>query len=318
MPNNTLHLVDPEHRVLAAQFPIFDPSRHKVDEYRGMIVDGFAQLAPAVPANCEPMLISGSSGRPAVRILIHRPTLAGPSMPAVLYIHGGGFIAGTADMMGGINAQLAENIGAVIVSVDYHRAPEAIFPDPLEDCYEALRWLILNSAAVDVDPTRIVILGDSAGGGLAAACSLLARDRSVGPLMGQVLIYPMLDSRTGSDDEVVHNPHTGEFTWDRRANHFGWEAMRGNQRIALEHLGYFSPAQATDLTCLPPTYIMVGSLDLFLEENVAYALRLARAGGKVECHIYDGGIHGFDRLPGTLATRANRELVAALRRLLSI
>lgn len=162
----------------------------------------------------------------------------------------------------------------------------------------------------------LYVFGHSGGGGLAAALALPARDRVAPALRGQVLVYPMLDARTGTAEAPVDNPTTGEFFWTQAANRFGWAALRGPASVPAEQLGYFSPALAADLAGLPPTFVGVGALDLFLEEDIAYALRLARAGVPVEAHVYNGGVHGFDGLPGSLAEQFNADLRAAFRRLL--
>ena len=159
-------------------------------------------------------------------------------------------------------------------------------------------------------------MGHSAGGGLAAALALLVRDRGKHQLAGQVLVYPMLDSRTGTAQAPVDNPLAGEFMWTRAANRFGWDALRGAEPIPTERIGHYAPALAASLDGLPPAFIAVGALDLFAEEDAAYALRLARAGVPVELHVYPGGVHGFDAVPGKLADRFAGDLKAGLHHIL--
>ena len=225
-------------------------------------------------------------------------------------------IAGSADMMDAASRALAEAAGAVVAAVDYRLAPEAPFPAAVEDAHAALNWLIGEAAALGIDPARVLVMGHSAGGGLAAALALLARDRGAHRLAGQVLVYPMLDPRTGTDDAPADNPLTGEFMWTRPANRFGWDALRGPDPVPAERLGHYAPALAPLLDALPPAFIAVGALDLFLEEDVAYALRLARAGVPVEFHVYPGGVHGFDAVPGALADRFAADLQAGIKHLL--
>lgn len=129
------------------------------------------------------------------------------------------------------------------------------------------------------------------------------------------MIYPTLSPRTGTDDAPVDNPITGEFLWTRAANRFGWDAMRAGQDMTCERVGHFAPALAADVAGLPPTFIAVGALDLFLEQDVAYALRLSRAGMPVEAHVYPGGVHGFDGFPGALSNGFQADLRAAITRL---
>lgn len=311
---STRHLVDAEHRDFALHIPIFDPERMTVTQMRADLVAAYTAMIPATESEREERRIAGPEGAPEVRVLIYRPPRAGGRLPALLYIHGGGFIAGTPDMCDPLTAKLASDNNVVIVAVDYRLAPETPFPGALEDCYAALAWMIDQSGALEIDPARVAVLGDSAGGGLAAALALLARDRGSYPLKAQLLVYPMLDHRTGTEAAPADNPFTGEFVWNRAINRFGWTALRGGGVLTRSQQGYFSPALAADLSGLPPTFVAVGSLDLFLEEDVAHALRLSRAGVSVELHVYEGGFHGFDRLPGRLGARFAVDLDVAIRR----
>ena len=184
---------------------------------------------------------------------------------------------------------------------------------PAQRDAESLRVL----TALGVDPARIVVMGESAGGGLAAALALMARDRGGPSLAGQVLIYPMLDWRTGGPDDLYRNRHTGEFVWTRAKNRYGWEALRGDYRAEDERKAWFSPALAEDLSGLPPAYISTGALDLFLDEDLDYARRLIDCGVQTELHVYPGAIHAFEMVPGTgLAEQAAMDLRRGLDRLL--
>ena len=236
--------------------------------------------------------------------------------PAILYLHGGGYVAGTPDMMAASCQTMATKSGALVVAVQYRLAPETRFPGPLEDCQTALKWLVAEAEALGIDRDRIAVMGQSAGGGLAAALALLIRDRGGPALKAQFLIYPMLDSRTGTADAPVDNPSTGEFVWTRAANRLGWSSLRGEESISPERLGHFAPALAGTMAALPPTFIAVGALDLFLEEDVAYGLKLSRAGIPVEMHLYPGGVHGFDAYQGELAQQFHADLHAAISRFL--
>lgn len=311
---NTLHLVDPDVREIVASFPALTPTLETLPSFREVVLS----LYPSPDQIAfEEHFAKGASGNPDVRVLVHRPKGADGPAPAILYMHGGGFIAGSPDMMAVANAELAGQTGAVVIAVQYRLAPETPFPGPVEDCYAALRWVEANADQLGIDRSRIAIYGQSAGGGLAAATALLARDRGGPALKAQFLLYPMLDARTATTAEPVTNPTTGEFGWTVESNRFGWEAMRGDQDIPTERLGHFSPAQASDLSGLPQTFLAVGSLDLFLEENIAYVQRLSRGGVPIEAHIYPGAIHGFEMFPGTLAEQFHHSFLSAITRALS-
>lgn len=303
----SLRLVDPTVRDLVASLKLFDPERDPLSGFRAQLLATYPQPNPGAR---EARLIPG-------RVLIYRPREARGAVGAIVYVHGGGFVAGSADMTDAQCLALAEQHECVVVSVDYRLAPETPFPGPVEDCVAALRWTFESTRELGIDPARVVLMGHSAGGGLAAATAILNRDRGGPALAGQVLVYPMLDARTGTEEAPVENPFTGEFGWTRVINRFAWQAMRGDVTVPLEREGHFSPSLARDLSGLAPTFLAVGSVDLFFEEDVEYAQRLARAGVPVDLHVYEGGIHGFDLFPGKLSERFNLELQAALARLLS-
>src|SRR5258708_25352910 len=193
-------------------------------------------------------------------------------------------------------------IGCVAVSVDYRLAPETRHPGPVEDCYAAVHWLSTHAGELGVDTSRIAIGGGSAGGGLAAALGLLARDRGEIPLAFQLLIHPMLDDRTCTLAET--HPYTGEFIWTREANRFGWTSLLGQEPGLPDVSPYAAAARAEHLEDLPPTFINVGALDLFLEEDLEYARRLMRAGVPTELHVYPGAYHGFRMVPDAQVTQA--------------
>lgn len=309
----TLHLVDPAVRDVIASLRTFDPEREPLETFRAQLLATYAQLAPPMPHAREEHWVPGE---PQVRVLVYRPRDLPPSSGAIVYVHGGGFIAGVAEMTDAACLRLAEEHRALVVSVDYRLAPETPFPGPVEDCHAALRWVMKQAPSWGVDPSRVVLMGHSAGGGLAAATALLHRDRRGAPLAGQVLIYPMLDARTGTADAPVDNPSIGEFGWTRSINRFAWRALRGSGPISSEREGHFSPSLASGLEALPPTFLAVGGVDLFMEEVVDYGLRLSRVGVPVEMHVYPGGIHGFDLFPTAIADRLASDLRDALTRLL--
>jgi triacylglycerol lipase len=200
-----------------------------------------------------------------------------------------------------------------IVSVAYRLAPEAPYPAALEDCYAALSWIHDCADSLGVDRARIGLVGESAGGGHAAALALLARDRGEVPLAFQWLIYPMIDDRTGSGSEP--HPYAGQLIWTAEMNRDGWRALFGREPGGELPGPYASAARFPDLSNLPATLIQVGSLDLFVEENIEYARRLIRAGVPTELHVYPGAIHGFTFLSDSTSGRAADEAAyQALRR----
>ena len=213
--------------------------------------------------------------------------------PGIYHTHGGGMIIG--DRFTGIEVMLdwVEQLDAVCVSVEYRLAPE--FPDPylVEDCYAGLTWTAEHAEELGIDPTRLVIAGGSAGGGLAAGTTLLARDRSGPALAGQVLIYPMLDDR---NQTVSSQQYDGVGIWDRSSNETGWTALLGERRGTDDVSIYAAPAWATDLSGLPPTFVDVGSAEVFRDECVAYASQIWADGGVAELHVWPGGFHGFDAM----------------------
>jgi acetyl esterase/lipase len=226
--------------------------------------------------------------------------------PGIYHTHGGGMIMG--DRFTGIEVPLewVERFDAVCVSVEYRLAPE--FPDPylVEDCYAGLAWTAGHAAELGISPDRIIIAGGSAGGGLAAGTTLLARDRQGPPLSGQVLIYPMLDDRNTT---VSSRQYSGIGVWDRGSNETGWAAYLGDRRGGGDVSIYAAPARATDLSGLPPAFIDVASAEVFRDETIAYASQIWADGGVAELHVWPGGFHGFDLMaPHTQLAQAARQV----------
>ncbi|HMO55943.1 MAG TPA: alpha/beta hydrolase, partial [Roseiflexaceae bacterium] len=230
-------------------------------------------------------------------------------------IHGGGYVIGNAEMDDLTVKAMVTELGCAAVSVDYRLAPDTPHPGPVEDCYAALKWLHTNAGELGVDPGRLAIGGASAGGGLAAALGLLTRDRGEVQLVFQLLIYPMLDDRTVTTSDP--HPYTGEFLWTHDANRFGWTALLGQEPGSPGVSPYAAAARAEDLANLPATFISVGALDLFLEEDLEYARRLMRAGVPTELHVYPGAYHGFNMAAEARTSQAyTRDIMNALRRAL--
>jgi acetyl esterase/lipase len=228
-------------------------------------------------------------------------------------MHGGGYVLGSAaeDVLG--VKDIVSAVGCAVVSVDYRLAPETPHPGPLEDCYAALKWLYTQSRELGVNPAQIAIGGGSAGGGLTAALGLLSRDRGEIPLIFQLLIYPMLDDRTVTASDP--HPYTGEFIWTPENNRFGWKSLLGREPGGPDVSPYAAAGRAEHLEGLPPAFISVGALDLFLEEDVEYARRLLRAGVPTELHVYPGAYHGYNLIPNAqVSLLAARDRLAALKR----
>jgi len=239
----------------------------------------------------EERLIPTIAGSPDVRIYLIglKP---GPTRPAILYMHGGGFILGSAKGSL-INAQrLALRHNCLVVSVDYRLAPETPFPGSLEDNYAALKWLYHHAHELGVDRTRIAVMGESSGGGHAAMLAIAARDRGEIPIKQQILVYPMLDDRTGTRPDQP--PWKGQFVWTAGINRLSWSSLLGVPAGSVSVPEGAVPAREGNLKGLPATFIAVGSIDLFADEDVEYAKRLMDQGIATELYVAPGAFHGFD------------------------
>lgn len=315
----TRHLVDPALVPLLDQEPPLHLSAETLPRVRAERKAMAAQLAaealPATDIEVREQFVPGREGASDVRVLVYQPKNTPRPMPGLLWIHGGGYIFGSADEADLAVKALVRVARCAAVSVDYRLAPETPHPGPVEDCYAALTWFHAHADALEVDPRRLAIGGSSAGGGLAAALGLLARDRGEVPLAFQMLVHPMLDDRTAVASEP--HPYTGEFAWTPESNHFGWAALLGHEPGGEGVSPYAAAARAEDLAGLPPTYISVGALDLFLDEDMEYARRLLRAGVPTELHVYPGAYHGYQGASQAWMSLAEaRNSVEALRRAL--
>jgi acetyl esterase/lipase len=267
---------------------------------------------PHTPNGAVERLIAGPPGAPPVRIYLVNGQGKGAALrPAILHIHGGGFIGGSAAGAVPMLRALCGALDCVGVTVDYRLAPETRFPGALADNYAALGWLHRNAGELGVDPERIAVMGESAGGGHAAMLAIAARDRGEFPLAYQALIYPMLDDRTGSTRRTP--PYQGFVIWTAQANRFGWTSLlgvpAGSRRVPYGSV----PARVENLRGLPPAFIGVGSVDLFVDEDIEYARRLVDAGVQVSLNVVPGAWHAFDILLNTaLAKQFRTDLLAAL------
>lgn len=310
------YLVDPELAIgLDTNMPAYKLDAETLPTYRQMLLEMVAAIPKPtseamINVRREDRLVPGLEGAPDVRVLVYTPGDRGTDpLPVMLHIHGGGFVSGSADMSDPNSRSFAVEMNCVVVSVDYRLAPETPYPGPVEDCYAALLWVQSSAAELGVDPARIMIAGESAGAGLVAGLCQLARDRGVVKPLFQYLAEPMLDHRSVDSD----HPHTGHFGWTRDHNRFGWESMLGGAEVVSP---YCSPATAQDLSGLPPSFIHIGAIDLFLEESIDYARRLARAGVSVELHVWPGAFHAFGSTDCHVTREARRVARTAIKRAL--
>jgi acetyl esterase/lipase len=221
------------------------------------------------------------------RALLYVPEASATPRPAYLHLHGGGYVIGAPEMGDPMNVDIAARMGAAVLSLDYRLAPEHGAREGLDDAFDGLAWLHAESDALGVDRRRIAIGGESAGGGLAAALALQARDDGRYGICHQHLTYPMLDDRTGAEREA--DPLVGEFVWTAARNQYGWSAWLKD----LPRSAPWVPARAESLEGLPPTWMFTVGLDLFRDENIAYAQRLMAAGVATDLVLYAGACHGF-------------------------
>jgi acetyl esterase/lipase len=241
-------------------------------------------------------------GEPPVPVRIHRaPGSSDRSRPGVLSIHGGGYIIGGPSMDDAMFERWCPTAGVVGISVDYRLAPEHPYPGALDDCDRALAWVIDHAEDLDIDPDRLGVYGASAGGGLAAGLALRLRDRG-GPRLAFVLLEaPMLDDRRSTPSSRL----PGLAIWSRETNSLGWRCYLGD-RFGADVPAEAAPARATDLTGLPPTFVAVGAVDGFRDEDIDFATRLSQAGVPTELHVYPGAPHGFQLFDTTVVARQAR------------
>jgi triacylglycerol lipase len=314
MMPDTMHLVEPALRPMLAMWPTIKLDAVTLIEMRERMRQSPFEI-DKTGTTLDLRKVPGPDGAPDIQLHIYRPEGAEKPLPAIFHIHGGGYVGGSAAQLEFAHRPLCKGLRCVIVSVDYRLAPEHVFPAAIEDCYAGLRWTVAHAEQLGIDTTRLGVMGESAGGGLAAALALLVRDRGEYKFAFQHLTYPMLDDRTCVGEQ---HPWTGEFIWTPHNNRFGWAALLGEEPGGADISPYAAAARADDLSGLPPTYIMTGSLDLFLEEDLEYARRLLRAGVPTELHVFPGGFHAFDGFPGSqIAEAAQQARVAALKRALS-
>lgn len=277
--------------IVPADAPPFTPET--IPGLRRAMAEMFPPAAEVVgdaPVTVVEQTIPGPEGAPDLEITILSPHQSDGALPVLYNIHGGGMMVGHRNMDVGRLLALVLELNVVAVNVEYRLAPEHPHPAPVEDCYAGLVWTVEHADELGIDPSRIVVTGASAGGGLAAGVALLARDRNGPAIAGQLLACPMLDDR---NESVSTRQYDGIGAWDRNNNDTGWDALLGPARGTDAASPYAVPARMTDLSGLPPAYLDVGAAEIFRDETTEYALRIWATGGQAELHVWAGGYHGF-------------------------
>jgi acetyl esterase/lipase len=305
MPDHPAPPFDPELAVVLAGLADRVPSTFTPD-----MIGSFRALAPdptvggqvaAIGVVHEQRMLPGYERGSVAASVFRDPAPSAPGA-GILYLHGGGMVFG--NRFGGVGPYLpfVRSHGAVVVAIDYRLAPEHHDPIPVEDCFAALEWTAENAHELGIDPNRLIVAGQSAGAGLAAGVTLLARARRGPGLAAQVLVSPMLDDR---DDTISARQIEGIGVWDRASNVAGWTALLGDRRGGQDVDASSAPARAGSLADLPPAFISVGSAEVFRDEAVAYASRMWASGGDAELHVWPGGFHGFENFaPDARISRA--------------
>lgn len=307
---------DPELAPSATRMTAVDYA--DIDAARGVlrgIAGGQPGYRPHRPVDIVDRAVPGPQGAPPVAVRTYRPGASAAVLPALVYLHWGGFVFGDLDTVDATVTRLADQLGAMVVSVDYRLAPEHPYPCALQDCFATLTWVAEHADELGVDPDRIGVGGESAGGGLAAALALLARDRQGPPLCFQCLVYPQLDDRldTVSARSFVDTPK-----WNRASAQYSWSYYLGAGQ-ATTVSGYAAPARAPDLGGLPPAFVSVCEFDPLRDEGIAYARRLSAAGVDVELRNYPGTFHASVSIAdAAVSKRMLADQVDALRRGLGI
>ncbi len=290
---NVKDLLDPELQPVLQSFELPTIDAEGVAAMRGA---SFASLGLSEAVRRTDHQVPGD---PPVPVRVHRANDAEGLLPAILTIHGGGYVIGSYDMDSPLLDRWCPNLGVVGVSVEYRLAPETSYPGPLEDCYAALRWTHDNADELGIDRARIGLYGLSAGGGLAAGLALLARDRGEVPVAFVLLDCPMIDDRQRTPSLNAD----GLYVWGAGSNEFGWRSYLGALSGSDDVPPYAAAARAADLAGLPPTCVVVGSIDGFRDEDIHYAQRLNQAGVACELHVIAGLPHAYLLVPGAAAVQ---------------
>ena len=310
--STTKHLLDPELQVMADAPFIPELTDDNISKARDNMAANAVGLADPASHNVQrsEIFVSQPDG-PDVRCLLYQPKAdADNNRAGYLHIHGGGYLFGAPEGSDLSNLLIASKLGVTVLSVDYRLAPEHPIPAPLDDCYAALAYLHEHAEELGVDVRRIGIGGESAGGGLAAALAIKARDAGEYAVCFQALTYPMLDDRTGSEQNPG-DPLVGEFVWTRQLNQYGWSRYLGDAERAAPQV----PARLDSYSGLPPTWMFTATMDLFRDENIDYARRLMEAEVSCDLVVYPGACHGFQMVEGSkISKRFRKDFMEALER----
>lgn len=308
--------IDPELRETLELFPPLDIDNIEATRQGMAAAAQMNEIAIDESIIISEKMIPGLENNPSVRVKIYEPKERTETLPGLLWIHGGGYVLGTADEADALSQQFVLEANCVVVSVDYRLAPEHPYPAALEDCYAALKWFSDQADELDVDRSRIGVAGQSAGGGLTAALALFTRDKKGPELCFQMPLYPMIDDRNNTPSNLEI---TGNMIWNYDLNEKGWTMYLDGKNGTDEVSQYAAPARATDLSNLPYTYTCIGQLDPFRDETLDYVTRLSRAGVDVEFHLYPGAYHGFEGIVPTasISQRALNEYVGAVKHALN-
>jgi len=307
--------IDPELREILEFFPPLDLDN--VEKTRQALAASSQSIQAPVDESItiSNRMVPGPEDNPFVRVRIYEPRDKSETLPGLLWIHGGGYVLGTPESDDVLCPRFVTEANCVVVSVDYRLAPENPYPAGLEDCYSALKWFSEHADEIGVDPSRIGVAGASAGGGLTAALTLLARDRKGPELCFQMPLYPMIDDRNNTPSNLEI---TGNMVWNHDLNQKGWSMYLNGANGTESVSKYAAPAREVNLSGLPFTYTCVGQLDPFRDETLDYVTRLSRAGVDVEFHLYPGCYHGFESLVpnATISKRALAEYIDAVKHVL--
>lgn len=304
---------DPEVAAVVAYAPAVD--LRDIPGTRAKLAAAAETVPPFIPGpgvNVHSAVAPGQGGRPDTEVWVVRPTEpAEQPAPALLWFHGGGFVLGDAREGIPLLTAAAEMLGVVGVSVQFRLAPEARYPAPLEDGETALEWVIAESSTLGVDPARIIVGGQSAGGANALGLALKRRDEGNAGFVFQLLDIPVLNDAvvTPSATDYADTP-----VWHRRNAELSWEAFLGEGHGPAP--AYAAPARADSLAGLPPTFLTVNQFDPLRDDALDFARRLAHQGVPTELHLYPGTFHGSSGIAvdAQVSKRQNADLLAALSR----
>jgi acetyl esterase len=312
-------MIDPELAELVKLIPPIDLSDAVAARARfeAMLTSIAVEIPGIGSLDISDRFVPGFNGDPDVGVRVYVPKDQGPDpVPGIITIHGGGFIIGSVELEHAGSAMMALQTGSVVVSVEYRLAPEHRYPAALHDCYAALLYVQAHAAELGVDLDRLVLTGVSAGGGLAAATALFARDQGGPPICFQMLHIPELDDR-------LETPSMVQFTdspmWNRPLAEVSWQAYLGEGTDREDVSPYAAPSRAVDLSGLPPTYISTAEMDPLRDEGILYGLRLLQAGVSVELHQFPGTFHGSAMVvSAAISQRSQKESIVVLRRALGL